>query len=335
MKRFILTEDKWRMVRFGFFLFAVGLGTTLEGYSQPVPAEDENIPFLMTFGSKAETSWGDDDFSQTFFFRIPEEHKTPIFIRVFDPDTGGEIDELNGTFDTRTTYSVYGGKNCWSEEDAQSPDPVGNYKSGNLLSTKTFGVNPRYDNNWYTFGPFNPTEGEYVQHWGGYVFKVIAEGISGDDGNMYRYYLSTSANENRSIEGGNAFAYEYSFRMHNNPNEVSHIYPYIDDKTYLVKQSNFDWDNDGFIRIVSVARQGQLEKVSGEDNWVESEFKVIEDEKNTSLDIQFIKRKSPPVKNNNVVIYVRNQYNELLPFFTIPIGGVPKYKYKIGVKRKE
>lgn len=37
-------------------------------YSQPVPNVDENIPFLVVFGKKAPTSWGDDDFSQTFFF---------------------------------------------------------------------------------------------------------------------------------------------------------------------------------------------------------------------------------------------------------------------------
>jgi len=58
-------------------------------YSQPVPNVDENIPFLMTFGNRAETSWGDDDFSQTFFFLIPAEYDQPFFIRVFDPDTGG------------------------------------------------------------------------------------------------------------------------------------------------------------------------------------------------------------------------------------------------------
>ena len=87
------------------------------------------------------------------------------------------------------------------------------------------------------------------------------------------------------------------------------------------------------IRTVSVARQGQLSKTSGENNWVEDEFKIFEAEKNTSLDIQFIKRKSPVVKNNNVVVSVRNQYGELLPFFVIPIGGVPKYKYAVGGKR--
>lgn len=306
----------------------------LSVFSQPVPAEDENIPSLMTFGHKADISWGDDDFSQTFFVLIPKEHTSPIFIRVFDPDCGGEIDEINGFWDTQMEYSIYGGVGCYSNEDAQGIDPIGNYKSGNLLATKTFGENPRYDNNWYTFGPFNPTEGELVEKYGGYVFKVICEGISGDDGNMYRYFVSTSQTENKRIEGANAFAYEYSFRMHNDPNEVSHIYPYIDDRTIKVVQRNFDWDNDGIIRVVSVGRAGLPCKISGDDGWTQSEFLILDEEKNTSLDFQFIKRKSPPVKNNNVVISVKNQYGELLPFYTIPIGGVPKYKYSIGVKKK-
>lgn len=304
-------------------------------YAQPVPAGDENIPYLMTFGPKSETSWGDDDFSQTFFFFIPKDFVEPIFIRVYDPDTGGELDELNGVFDSKTMYSVYGGKGCFSDADAKETQPQGNYKSGNFLATRTFGVNPKLDKNWYTFGPFNPTEGEFDAKFDGYIFKVIADGIAGDDGNLYRYYLSTQYDENKAVEGANAFAYEYSFRMHDDPNEVSHIYPYVDDRTISVKLMNFDWDNDGFIRTVSVARKGQLIKVSNEDNWVEDEFKIYDEEKNTSLDIQFIKRKNPPVRNNNVVVNVRNQYGELLPFYVIPIGGVPKYKYGIGVRKEK
>ena len=304
-------------------------------FSQPVPNVDENIPYLMTFGKQAATSWGDDDFSNTFFFLLPKGFNKPVFIRVFDPDCGGDIDELNGVWDTKTAFYVYGGKGCWSDKDAQGVDPVGNYKSGTLLATKTFGEDPRYDNNWYTFGPFNPSEGEYTERWDGNVFKVISEGISGDDGNMYRYYLSTDPNSNKPVEGANAFAYEYSFRMHNNPEEVSHIYPFVDDQTVTVRVSNFDWDNDGFIRIVSVARRGQLCQVSNEDNWETSEFKIMDTEKNTSLDIQFIKKKNPPVKNNNVVVFVKNQYGQNLEFFTSPIGGVPKYKYSIGVKPQQ
>jgi hypothetical protein len=123
--------------------------------------------------------------------------------------------------------------------------------------------------------------------------------------------------------------------MHNNPEEVSHIYPFVDDQTVTVILYNFDWDSDGFIRTVSVARRGQLSTVSAEDEWKQSEFKILDTEKNTSLDIQFIKKKNPPVKNNNVVIYVKNQNFQNLEFFTSPIGGVPKFKYSIGVKQQQ
>ena len=317
-----------------FFLLSLVISTYIFYIeAQPVPAGDENIPYLMVFCANSETSWGDDDFSQTFFFSIPKDFKEPVFIRVFDPDIGGEIDEINGDWNTKTFFAIYGGIGSYSNKDAQETSPSGNYKSGNLLASKIFGESSEYDNDWYTFGPFNPTEGEYVKKFDAYIIKVIADGVTGDDGNLYRYFLSTSYNQNRPVEGGNAFAYEYSFRLYNNPNEVSHIYPYVDDRTISVKLSNFDWDNDGFIRTVSVARKGQLSKVSNEDVWVDDEFKIFEEEKNTSLDIQFIKSKNPVVKNNNVVVNVRNQYGELLPFYVIPIGGVPKYKYGIGARK--
>jgi hypothetical protein len=318
---------------FALCLLKLLLLSFVEG--QPVPAGDENIPYLMTFGGNSETSWGDDDFSQTFFFSIPKEFNEPVFIRIYDPDIGGEIDEINGVWDTKTRYSVYGGKGSYTDKDAQETQPTGNYKSGNLLASKTFGEDPNYDKGWYTFGPFNPTEGEFISKFDAYIIKVIADGVTGDDGNLYRYFLSTSYDANIQVEGGNAFAYEYSFRLYNDPNEVSHIYPYVDDRTITVKLSNFDWDNDGFIRTVSVARKGQLSKISGEDVWTDDEFKIFDEEKNTSLDIQFIKSKDPVVRNNNVVVNVRNQYGELLPFYVIPIGGVPKYNYTIGTSKVE
>jgi len=296
--------------------------------SQPVPNVDENIPYLMTFGPRAETSWGDDDFSQAFFFFIPDEYDQPFFIRVFDPDTGGEIDEIAGQFDTRQVYEVYGGDRVWTEPDARETRPEGKYKSGTLLASRAFAENPRYDNSWYSFGPFNPAQGEYTDIFNGRIFKVICEGVSGDDGNMYRYYLSTDADQNRPIEGANAFAYEYSFRMHNDYEEVAHIYPYIQQGTKSVKISDFDWDNDGSIVVISVARQGSDVNVSGEDHWATDELRVLDEEIGTSFDFRFVKAR-PLVKNNNVVVNVRNQFDETLPFYTIPIGGVPKYQGEV------
>lgn len=303
-----------------------------ELFSQAAPAVDENIPSLITFGGDALTSWGDDDFIQIFFCVIPSSQTSPVYVRVYDPDTGGAHDEIKGVFNTVVNFSVYGGTGCWSDTAAQSIHPKENFKSGYLLASKSFGADPKYDRQWYTFGPFNPSEGEYVEKFGGRVFKIIAQGISGDDGNIYKYFLSTSPVENIAVEGGNLFIYKYHFRLSDDQKQICQIYPYIDDKTISIEISNFDWDNDGIIRIFSIAKNGILCDVSGEDNWVVRKFPIVDEEKNSSLEIQFIKNQFVQVKNNNVVIAVRNQYGISLPFYVVPIGGVPIYSPKIRMK---
>lgn len=308
----------------------------IKSFAQPVPAADENIPFLVTFGKDAGTKWGDDDYCQTFFFKIKKEYKQPIYIRVFDPDCGGQNDEVNVEFNTMTKFSVYGGTGCITNPDAVATDPKGNYNSGNMLATKTFGSKGDYDNNWYTFGPYNPSEGEYSEKYGGYIFKIICEGIKGDDGNLYRYYMSTSGDKNIAVEGGNAFTFEYTFRLHKEAYQTSHIYPYIDDKVISVEQRNFDWDGDGYIKVCSVATLGDEVALSGDNNWSTSVYKIKDKERGKSLDIQFTKNNKQSVNNNNVVFSIRNQYGELLPFFVVPIGGVPKFEGKItatGIKK--
>jgi len=300
--------------------------------SQSAPATDENIPFLVTFGGNAISAWGDDDFCQIFFCVIPSSQTDPVYIRVYDPDTGGDLDEVKGEFNTLINFSIYAGKGCWSDTAAQSIHPSGNYKSGYLLSSKSFGADLKYDKKWYRFGPFNPLEGEYVEKLGGRVFKIIAQGISGDDGNIYKYFLSTSPVENIAVEGGNFFTYKYHFRLSDNQKHVCQIYPYVDDKTISIEISNFDWDNDGMIRIFSIAKNGTLCDVSGEDNWIVRKFPIVAEEKNSTIEIQFIKNQSVQIRNNNVVVAVRNQYGISLPFYVVPIGGVPVYSPKIQMK---
>ncbi|MFT3740461.1 MAG: hypothetical protein QM786_17065 [Breznakibacter sp.] len=312
------------------FLILTGF---LEAKAQPVPGIDENIPFLVTFGSNSETAWGDNDFCQIIFFSIPKDFTAPIYIRVFDPDISGAHDEQKGGWNTKMFYGVYGGKGACSNEDAQKANKNGQYDSGTLLASKTFGSDPGYDNKWYTFGPFNPSEGEMLPEYGGNVFKFLVEGTAGDDGNMYRLYLSSSSSENRPVEGAFAFYFKYKFRLHDNVNETSHIYPYIDSRVVAIRQANFDWDSDGLIRMISVAKNGELMKTSGDNNWAESRHTISEAEKNTSIDIQFIKSKSPQIKNNNVVMFLENQFGELMPFFSVPIGGIPKYESRINSRR--
>lgn len=301
-------------------------------HSQSAPAIDENIPYLVTFGGNSLTSWGDDDFCQIFFCMIPSSQTEPVYIRIYDPDTGGDLDEVKGDFNTIVDFSVYGGKSCWSDTAAQIINKKGNYKSGYLLSSKSFAADTKYDKKWFSFGPFNPSEGEYAEKLGGHVFKIIAQGISGDDGNLYKYFLSTSQVENIPVEGGNLFTYKYHLRMSDDQKHISQIYPFIDDKTISIEVSNFDWDNDGMIRIFSNAKNGVLCDVSTEDNWIRREFPIVAEEKNSTVEIQFIKNQLQLVKNNNVVVTVRNQYGISLPFYVVPIGGIPVYSPKIRMK---
>jgi len=102
----------------------------------------------------------------------------------------------------------------------------------------------------------------------------------------------------------------------------------VEDGTISVRISNFDWDDDGSILVISVARPGQDVTISNEDDWAEFVLPVREEEIKTSLDFRFVKAQ-PLVRNNNVVVNVRNQLGETMPFYTIPIGGVPKYRGEV------
>jgi len=306
-------------------------------FAQTVPGPDENIPYLITFGNKGHvTSWGDDDFSQTFFFTIPKDYKEPFYIRVYDPEVGGKTDELNNFWDTRMVYTIFGGKGCYTDPDAKGLTPTGRYKSGTVLATKVFAMDNKLDEKWYSFGPFNPADGEYYPKFLSNVFKIICDGLSGDDGNLYRYAISKRSDTNIPIEGANAFTYEYTFRMwnKNDTSYVSHIYPYIDSGCVYIKQKKFDWDNDGDFVVVSVVRKGQVMPLSGEDAWVEDRMAVLPEEIGKSLDFRFYKKRGDLVRNNNVVMSVENQYGENLQFFSSPIGGVPIYRPRIKVNKK-
>ncbi len=305
------------------------LGSTI--YGQQVPALDQNFPFLVTFGNGADKSWGDDDFVQTFFFCIPKSSNQPLYIRVFDADAGGGCDENKGGFNTTTRFTVYGGEGCHSNADARKQDPVGNFRIGVQLKSMTFSQDTAYDGKWYTFGPFSPIEGELQPEFGGYVFKLIIEGLEGDDGNLYKLFLSSKRDANVELEGGNSFAYEFCFRLPDAVGSISHIYPFVSQNVIAVKINIFDYDRDGMVRIISVAKKGELFKADGDGKWVDTTHPTVMDEINTSLDVQFVKQNA--VRNNNIVVFITNQYGELLPFYTVPIGGVPRYRYKIGMKQ--
>lgn len=293
---------------------------------QVAPNEIENIDFLVTFGKNAETSWGDDDFVQIYFFSIPENHNQPFYLRIFDPEIGGKWDEIKGIPDTQVKFSFMGGEGVYSEPDAQSFQLKPNYNSGSVLSTKTFDNSGTYDDKWYVMGPFSPLQGEYIEREKAYYFKMVAEGISGDDGNLYKYSLSLRPDANVEAPGANAFTYSYTFRLPDDPARVSHIYPFVNENVVSITIHNFDFDHGGQAYLYSVSKNRHPVRVGGENEWETSEHKIDPEEANSTIDIQIVNSGIP---NNNIVIYITNEYNQPVPFYTVPIGGPPKFKYDV------
>ncbi len=297
--------------------------------AQITPSSYEKIDYLITFGKNADKTWGDDDYTQVHFFVVPAAIKTPVYIRVFDPQIGGQYDTKNGSFDSKTSFSLYGGKHCFSKKEAQQVDPVNGYDSGRLIKKKVFGNESEYDNKWYTFGPVNPSEGEYSDKFKGYVFKMICEGVEGNDGNAYKYSLSKEKNHNVSIENGNIFTYEMTFKLDNDKNVKAHIYPFITKDIESITINTFDADDDIHIRITSIGRKLEKANVSLNGKWSSTLINILTKEYNSSIDIQLIQKKTI---NNDMTLHILNQYKNAIPLFSVPIGGKPSYAYKVKIK---
>lgn len=298
-------------------------------HAQEVPSAQEGIPYLVTFGQNSDHSWGDDDFSQTVFFSIPKTYTEPFYIRIFDADVGGALDEVNGGWNTKIKYSVYGGKDAYSNKDARSINPIGNYKSGILIDSKLIGTDPSADQKWISIGPVNPSQGELISELDGNVFKVVIDGLQGDDGNLYKLFLSKKPEENVAVDGANAFAYEYSVRLQSVANSVAHIYPFADNLVTSFNIRSFDFDNDGQVKLYSCMKNGHPVKTSNDNEWGQSNHPIKEEEKNKCLDLQIVKKGN---YNNDIVFYITNEYDVPVPFYAAPLGGVPRYKYKINIK---
>jgi hypothetical protein len=202
--------------------------------------------YLMTFGSGASGDDGDDDYVQVIFFEVPTSYGggNPVYFRIYDADTGGGVgetlDELRGIdWNTSMTYAVYGGAGAYTGAQAAHPNS-GQITAGTWLSGTVVAANPAYDGNWgLVLGPFQANEGEDMG--GSWVFKVVVQGGSNDDGNAYNIAMSTDAGNNTAPAGSRVFAYSWTF-VYASTNPRPPVYPYVPAGTSTFTQFNWDFD---------------------------------------------------------------------------------------------
>jgi len=278
-----------------FFLSVAVVIVMFPGFpsAQEVPHPSLNIPYLCTFGQESAAHWGDDDFSQSIFISVPENVTTPLYISIFDPDVGGKTDEIQKGWDTETRFELYGGTGAYTDPDAKGVEPEGNYKSGTLIVGKTYGIDHETDGKWAPFAQVEPNQGELVD--GYHIFKIIVEGIEGDDGNLYKLAISASPSD-RSLEtmGIEVFSYEWSFRLPNETGTMIYTFPFVVPRdAHYVISNIWDFDNDNMIYLNTPSRPGIPLYSTGNDEWAVTKysFGVAEKTGDESSDILPGKRK--------------------------------------------
>ncbi len=180
-------------------------------FSQAQQAADTGIDLLTTCGNMSITNSETADCSRILFIVVPEHHVGAFYVRVFDPDCGGEHDSSNGLWETNTEFEVYGGAGCICVPGAGNEQVSASVASGILLDKKLFANEPGIDGTWVTFGPFTSAQGEKREAYDARFFKLIVGGKTGDDRNHYAVVLSSSGDQNKEINGASIYKDTYAF----------------------------------------------------------------------------------------------------------------------------
>jgi hypothetical protein len=208
----------------------------------PTTTFESAVAFVTTFGPAALPTEGDDDYVQIIFFEVPDATAPDdLYIRIFDADTGGAIDEVGADLsfgETTMTYAVRGGLGAYTGPDAQSDHPTSGINTGTLITQQVIGVDALLEGQWLTL-PVSRTQGEPIG--GSRVFKLVVQGASGDDGNWYHVAISSDPANNVAVSGARVFAFSWCVVLPASGDEVT-VYPYVPLGIINVRQVNFDFD---------------------------------------------------------------------------------------------
>ena len=127
------------------------------------PAPDDGL--LVVYGVNAPTREGDIDHRETIFFSVPKDMRDRVYVRIFDPEMGGQHDFRYGRYGgTATLYRVYGGEAAFSGVTLPEPvasgavprkvkrDEVLASGPGKVLHEKQFEADAETDGSWVSLG---------------------------------------------------------------------------------------------------------------------------------------------------------------------------------------
>ncbi len=211
------------MKKISFILMIPAILISLAGMASAytVPEDYSMAKYLYVFGPEGNPYYGADDVdhNQEVYIDVPADATGDVTIGVYDPDTGGFLDQkpdVESGWDTVIEFAVYGSGNT-------------------VLAKEKFGESKEYDKAVYTFGPFAKEKGEKVGN--AYRFKLVANALEGEDQNLFNVRISPDSAESWSPK--------ISLRLLPNKGDKMYFYPEIPADTAKVVIQNYDIDPDG------------------------------------------------------------------------------------------
>ena len=205
-----------RMGRAALVALAVLAGADAQAQA---PVAEEGL--LVVYGRLAASREGDVDHREQIFFSLPADLADRVYLRLFDPEVGGDGDFIyGGSWDSETTFRLFGGAGAFTA--AELPEPVADGARaarvgyvpvagpGKLLQEKSWGNDPATDGRWVTLTALRARQGEVVGDRA--YFRLDIQGTEGNDGNSYSLGVSLARDRARPPEGLEIFAFRPTVR---------------------------------------------------------------------------------------------------------------------------
>lgn len=221
----------------------------------------------VNYGPEQSIREGDDDFYQIFFFRVEEKFTDSLYVRIFDMDCGGDVDLNFGSWNTTLRYELYGGKGAFSAQSLKNAKPdKADITAGVSLAMKIIGEVKELNNSWHNFAHIHPADGEKIGD--SYYFKLVVQGVSGNDANVFDVRLSTSASMNTAAAEFSMFSHSPTLRLGKDENFAAITF-FVPAAAKSISVNNFDLAGAS-VQLVTPFRSNLPVVSSGQGEWVKS-----------------------------------------------------------------
>lgn len=166
-------------------------------------------PLSIVYGPGALSREGDVDYREDILISVPARLADRLWLRVFDPETGGAHDTpYRRAGDTETRFRLIGGPGAYTA--APRPARVADGRlsasdavtdvvteagavpaSGAVIAEAQFRADAATDDRWIALAPFTAAQGEIVD--GRAWFRLEVAAVEGDDGNAFSVEISLTA----------------------------------------------------------------------------------------------------------------------------------------------